>query len=206
MTDEFNAILYPDILWMRRVPSSWPFIFGVQMLPERARGTERRLLRSRRMARQLFFVNLGGDINPQVEQKQIDELDKASLATPKWRPSASAIRSRPTTTRQIQSRRFANPAVLVLRQAPGYRQRTHRMRAPYGSRRGEYVLPSSCLGRGRSWHWADRRCVQPVRLGWLVDPRLRFAKVYATHPDDGGKSMLSATPYIEAMFTESRRS
>ena len=95
MTDEFNSILYPDIgekledenefgvFSADNVLGTGPFIFDDFKLEDRAHGVRNDDYFLRRdgtipgMVDEVFFVNLGGDINPQrlaFEQKQIDEL------------------------------------------------------------------------------------------------------------------------------------
>ena len=103
MTDEFNGMLYPEIgekleddnefgvFSADNVLGTGPFIFDEFELQERAHGVRNDDYFLRKdgtipgMVDELFFVNLGGDINPQrlaFEQKQIDELasrDKAVM-------------------------------------------------------------------------------------------------------------------------------
>ena len=95
MTDEFNSILYPDVgerleddeqfgvFNADNVLGTGPFIFDEFELQDRAHGVRNDDYFLRKdgtipgMVDELFFVNLGGDINPQrlaFEQKQIDEL------------------------------------------------------------------------------------------------------------------------------------
>ena len=95
MTDEFNSILYPEIgekleddnefgvFSADNVLGTGPFIFDEFELQDRAHGVRNDDYFLRKdgtipgMVDELFFVNLGGDINPQrlaFEQKQIDEL------------------------------------------------------------------------------------------------------------------------------------
>ena len=103
MTDEFNGILYPEIgekledenefgvFSADNVLGTGPFVFDEFELQDRAHGVRNDDYFLRKdgtipgMVDELFFVNLGGDINPQrlaFEQKQIDELasrDKAVM-------------------------------------------------------------------------------------------------------------------------------
>ena len=103
MTDEFNVIMYPDIgeklldenefgvFSADNIVGTGPFIFDEFIKEDRAHGVRNDDYFLRKdgtipgMVDEIFFVNLGGDINPQrlaFEQKQIDELasrDKAVM-------------------------------------------------------------------------------------------------------------------------------
>ncbi len=103
MTDEFNVIMYPEIgeklldenefgvFSPDNIVGTGPFIFDEFVKEDRAHAVRNDDYFFRKdgtipgMVDELFFVNLGGDINPQrlaFEQKQIDELasrDKAVM-------------------------------------------------------------------------------------------------------------------------------
>ena len=325
MTDEFNAILYPDIgeklldedefgiFHADNVLGTGPFIFDEFVLQERAHGVRNDDYFLRKdgtipgMVDELFFVNLGGDINPQrlaFEQKQIDELssrDRAvmeeiadgnseveafrigdpnnnlefaynyttnlSLSDERIRTAMFLATDRALVAEQhFQGLARPNPAVNwpftawalsqeELSQAPGYRQpkdqdiadaralweqadaesrddldfRLTTVETPSYTALLEWV-PAMYNTNLDTEKWSAQAIPGTSLLeynqsgqasvgylgGWdqwtSPDPRLRFAKVYATHPDDGGKYghfinfWKYGTPemesYIEAMFTE----